>query len=120
MAAFLVAHNYRHWNGDAAVRPTAQHGGARTYFSPELQASLQRNDRTHPVGSMAVREVYAPDLTTLRGWGVALKTAEKTLPGSWYWFESFNLESAAPLVADHGAPGCVSCHSSGTDFIQVM
>jgi hypothetical protein len=74
----------------------------------------------HPVGAMAIRELYADDLQTLEGFALAIKTGAHANPAqSWFWLEVFGLDpDSEPIIAEHAAPGCMSCHSEGVDFIR--
>ena len=76
--------------------------------------SLHQRQSSHPIGSVGIREMYEPDLTTARGFGLVVKTAE-----GWYFYEVFGaLEGTAPAVSEYAAPGCLGCHAGGVDFVR--
>ena len=85
-----------------------------------LWTSLAAGRASHPVGAASVREIYASDLKTLRGFGVLVKTEEGAQGGEgWYFYETFSVTPGDPYaISDQGAPGCVRCHTQGADFIQ--
>ena len=113
------------WQSEA--RPTGDHGGARIFLKPTLDASLAAEAARHPIGAAAVREIYEPDLETLKGLALMVKVADDPNdpddagdPGdNWLWYETFAVaEDGPPTIAERGAPGCVGCHEAGVDLVM--
>lgn len=117
---WLQAYGYRTWIPQTELRATGEHGGERLYFNQLLAESWKAGASEHPVGSAAVRELYSADLQTLKGFAVMHKTGPSGDVGEgWYWFEIFGTGAEAkPTVAEHGARGCVGCHSHAVDFVH--
>lgn len=117
---WLQTFAYRVWPPQTPIRATGEHGGERLWFNPILAASMQAGNKVHPPGSAAVRELYAGDLHTLKGFALMHKTGTSgELGEAWYWYEIFGTTAAAePTVATTAAPGCVGCHSHADDFVH--
>ncbi len=117
---WLQAFTYREWPPQTAIRATGEHGGERLYFNAILAASMRAGNQLHPLGSAAVRELYAGDLHTLKGFALMHKTGPSGPTGEgWYWYEIFGLDpDAEPTVAAPAAPGCVGCHAHADDFVH--
>lgn len=119
ISGWLHALEHRAWEPQSPVRATSEHGGARVLFNATLAASMRAGAAEHPIGAAAVREIYAPDLATLRGFGMMLKTGPSGQAGEgWYWYEVFATSPTRPVVAQVGARGCVTCHEGGVDFVH--
>ncbi len=117
LAEWLADRCYLDWAGEDAVRPSDMAaGGARVFVNPALDRSSAFGRDVHPVGAAAVREIYHEDLRTLRGWAVAVKVADAGDDDDWLWAERW--VDSGTTVARRGAPGCVGCHRTGTDFVQ--
>lgn len=119
--AWLLDRGYDAWESDQGVLASEAGGGARVFVSPVLADSLADGDDTHPVGAAAVREIYEPDLTALRGWAAIVKLDDEAATGAdaWLWFEVIGTgPDIAPLVAQTGAPGCATCHDEGVDSVR--
>jgi hypothetical protein len=117
---WLLADGHGDWPRESGVHAPDQGGGVRVYLNPLLVASLEAGNETHPVGAAAVRELYESDLETQRGFGVLVKTEEQGPDGAaWFFYEIFSTTPGAPYsIAKNGAPGCVTCHQQGVDFVQ--
>lgn len=123
LQAWLQDFNYRGgvgWTAMTELRATGEHGGERLFFNDVLAASWRAGAQVHPLGSAAVRELWAGDLRTLKGFAVMLKTGVSGDVGEgWYWFEVFGTTAEArPTVAEAGARGCVGCHAHAVDFVH--
>ncbi len=81
---------------------------------------MRAGNETHPLGSAAVRELYAGDLRTLKGFALMHKTGPSGPTGEgWYWYEIFGTgPDAEPTVAAPAAPGCIGCHAHAADFVH--
>lgn len=117
---WLQAFAYRAWPPQTDIRTTGEHGGERLYFNPALVASRRAGNLVHPPGSAAVRELYAGDLRTLKGFALMHKTGPSGPTGEgWYWYEIFGTgPDAEPTVAAPAAPDCVGCHAHADDFVH--
>ena len=120
MAEWLQSFVYRRWPPQTEIRATGEHGGERLYFNDALAASMRAGASEHPIGSAAVRELYAADLRTLKGFAVMHKTGPSGPVGEgWYWYEVFSATAQAePTVAGPAARGCVGCHAHAVDFVH--
>jgi hypothetical protein len=118
--SFLADGGYEGWSKESAVHDSPIHGKVRVFVNPTLDGSLAAGGAAHPTGSVAVKELYEADTTTLKGWAVMIKTQADSAGGDgWYWYESTDPTGAAdPVVAGKGEPGCTGCHSSGADFFK--
>lgn len=119
--AWLVDVRYAEWEPVSPVREGDNGGGVRVFLGPTLADSLADGNAMHPTGAAAVREIYEPDLVTLRGWSALVKLEDVGVPDAdaWLWFEVFGTtKDATPLVAEPGASGCISCHGQGVDFVR--
>lgn len=119
--AWLVDARYAEWEPVSPVREGDNGGGVRVFLGPTLADSIADDNATHPAGAAAVREIYEPDLVTLRGWSALVKLEDVDAPEAeaWLWFEVFGTTmDAEPLVAEPGASGCISCHGQGVDFVR--
>jgi hypothetical protein len=117
---WLPTFAYRGWAPQTDIRATGEHGGERLYFNATLAASMQAGAAEHPLGSAAVRELYAGDLTTLKGFALMHKTGPSGPTGEgWYWYEVLDTTGAVePTVAGPGARDCVGCHAHAVDFVH--
>jgi len=117
---WLQTFGYRVWSPQTDIRMAGEHGGERLYFNKLLTKSVLAGAADHPIGSAAVRELYSPDLKTLKGFALMHKTGPSGPVGEgWYWFEIFGTSAEAePTVAQTAARGCVGCHSHAVDFVH--
>jgi hypothetical protein len=85
-----------------------------------------------PMGAAAVKELYAADLRTIRGYAVMLKVGSGNTAADWYWYQRYEAGTLAPdlpepiepdgTVADGvGTTGnaqrlCASCHSTAGEL----
>jgi len=121
LQAWLVDTRYADWEPMAPVREAENGGGVRVFLGPTLADSLADGREVHPAGAAAVREIYEPDLVTLRGWSALVKLEDVGAPDAdaWLWFEVFGTTmDVRPLVAEPGATGCITCHDEGVDFVR--
>lgn len=105
---------YSDWPKEAAVHQSAgPHGsGVRTFVNPLLRDSLKSGARTHPAGSIVVKELYSG--TKLTGYAVDAKRDD----GTWLFFEGFEpaLEQGTFFVGTNN--GCAGCHVAGVDYVR--
>ncbi len=115
--AFVQKGDHKKWAAEAAVHDsTGPHGKVRSYFNPTLTTSIKANNTTHPKGSISVKELYASDGTTIKGYAVESKTTDGTGADTWLWYEGFS-----PNFNEYYGQGlstCTGCHASGKDFVR--
>jgi hypothetical protein len=90
----------------------------RVFLDPVLDGSLAAGNAEHPVGSAAVKEMYADD-GELQGWAVMVKTEKDGAGGAgWFWYEVTSTRSGdEPVAIGNGVPLCFGCHFPGRDFV---
>lgn len=119
---WLLDGRYGGWESETDVHTSSQGpNGVRVFLSPSLVDSLAAGSGEHPVGAIAVRELYAEDLELRHGFALALKAGDSASDAAqnWFWLQVFGLdEDSRPVIAAHGARGCVKCHQEGADFIR--
>jgi mono/diheme cytochrome c family protein len=120
---WLAAKNYQNFRSESAVHPSsagpAVHGDVKIFVNDKLDASMKAGNKSHPVGSMSVKELYKDGNHI--GWALALKSKEDDGKGNgWYWYENLSLtDSSKPIAASLGNVNCVGCHAPGNDFIRI-
>lgn len=118
LLSWLEAGSYLDWRAESAPHPSAgpHFGTIRTFINDRLFDSLTAGAAQHPQGAAAVKELYGPTGTTVRGWAVMTKISADSAGGAgWYWYEGFN----GPGSGGVGVPLCTGCHSLGSDFIRI-
>lgn len=114
LQAFFQSKAYQAWPSEPAPHPsTGPHGGnVRTWVNPTLEASLDSNATSHPIGSVTVKELYGSGTTTVTGVAIDVKDTD----GGWVFFEGF-----APSFTGYYYRGtnnlCGNCHSAGRDYV---
>ena len=114
---WLEAGHYLKWTGESGIHDSSgpHFGGVRTYVNDILFDSLQSGAMEHPMGSVAVKELYGSG-DTIGGWSVTFKVQDASAGGDgWYWYEGFE----GSTYADGTGKGlCTGCHISGQDFFR--
>lgn len=105
---WLASGAYEAWPAESGPHEsTGPHFGAvRTFVNPCLFASLDADAATHPVGAVAVKQLYG-DGATVEGHSVMIKVAEGEGGDSWYWLEQYQGNTYADGV---GSGLCTGCH----------
>lgn len=90
----------------------------RVFMDPIAYESLEAGNKSHPVGSSIVKEMFNGD-GDLQGWAVMVKTNEDSAGGKgWFWYEVTSTESGLePVAAGNGVQLCQGCHFIGKDFV---
>jgi len=90
----------------------------RVFLDPIIDASLEAGNKSHPVGSSIVKEMYDGD-DELQGWAVMVKTSDDSANGKgWFWYEVTSTTSGAdPVAIGNGVQLCQGCHFIGKDFV---
>jgi hypothetical protein len=117
---WLQAGSYKGFPAESGPHASSgPHGGVRTWIDPTLEASLRSGAAEHPQCAAAIKEIYVPNTTTLRGWAVEVKIADASDGGNgWYWYEIFSTtDGANPVVNGDGASTCTGCHARGKDYV---
>ncbi len=121
---WLAARKYSNFAADSVVHPStsgpAVHGDVRTFFNKKLAESMSQGNDSHPIGSLAVKELFKDN--TLIGWALAIKSKEDSGKGDgWYWYENLSTtDSKNPVAAGMGHVSCVGCHAPGKDFVRTL
>lgn len=120
---WLAAKKYKDFHSESAVHPSsagpAVHGDVKIFVNDKLDTSMKAGNKTHPIGSMSVKELYKDGSHI--GWALALKSKDDDGKGNgWYWYENLSLtDSSKPIAASLGNANCVGCHAPGNDFIRI-
>ena len=120
---WLAKKNYRDFPSDARIHASsagpAVHGDVKIFFNEKLADSMAAGNKSHPIGSMSVKELYEDE--NLIGWALSLKAKEDDGKGNgWYWYEVLSTtDSKNPVAASLGNSNCIGCHAPGRDFIRV-
>lgn len=119
---FLKAGEYKAWTGDTAVRSNAgPHGKVKIFFNTKLKNGLAADKTEQDVGSIAVKEIYKADGTTLDGYSIMAKHKAGDSKDTWFFYEVLG---GSPDFKDQkayavGGPAlCADCHKSGKDYIK--
>lgn len=114
---WLEAGHYLEWAGESGIHDSSgpHFGGVRTYVNNILLESLQSGAAEHPMGSVAVKELYGSG-DTIGGYSVTFKVQAASEGGNgWYWYEGFE----GSTYADGTGKGlCTGCHIEGDDFFR--
>lgn len=99
---------YASWPAESGPHAsTGPHfGSVRTFVNPCLQESLDAGASTHPVGAVAVKQLYG-DGDVVEGYSVMIKVAAGEGGDTWYWFEQYQGTTYADAV---GSGLCTGCH----------
>lgn len=122
MFTWLQSKKYLDWPAEAAnhrSRSFFAHGNVRTFYNDKLDGSFAAGNKTHPIGSIAVKELYdKKDDSKHIGWALTFKAREDDRKGhGWYWYEVTSLtDGSKPIAASFGNAKCVGCHKPGVDF----
>ena len=113
---WLQAGDYRSWKSESVIHDSEgpHFGRVRAFLNPTLFDSMTKENDEHPVGSVAVKELYESG-DTVKGWAVAIKTTLQAGGGSnWYWYESYKNET---IKDGQGEFLCKACHFTGNDYV---
>ena len=90
----------------------------RVFMGAKIDASLRAGNKSHPMGSSIVKEMY-DDKGKLQGWAVMVKTEAASKGGKgWFWYEvTSTTDGSKPVAAGNGVPLCFGCHAVGKDFV---
>jgi len=121
MFAWLNKKEYASWHHEAEVHRSkagSSHGDVKIFYNDKLDASVEAENKTHPIGSICVKELYKDGGHI--GWALSFKAREDDGKGhGWYWYENTSLtDGTKPVAASFGNSKCVGCHKPGHDFIR--
>lgn len=113
LITWLQDGGYQDWAAESAVHDSdgPHFGNVRTFFNNVLVDSFESGGGVHPIGSANVKELYGPG-NTVRGWAVMYK--REVDGGDWYWFEVYDGDVLADIVA---WDLCEDCHGDGVDNV---
>lgn len=121
LQAWLQKRAYTCWKQESVVHASAgpHSGNVKTYLNDALHGSFEKSDAEHPMGAMAVKELYGKSKTTPFGWAVGIKTQAKSNGGKgWYWYEVFDTSpNTTNFIGGQNYSECTPCHSGGDDFV---
>lgn len=113
---FLAEGAYAGWPAEVSVHASPIHGkGVRVFYGPLAAAAVRARAPTFPAGAATVKELW--DKGRVHGYSVWVKTAAESQDGgAFYWYEA--IDDGKVLYEGTGISVCVSCHSSGQDFLR--
>jgi hypothetical protein len=122
--SYLKSFQYRNWEAaETGTHPSrgphSKYGKpVRTFMNDILSVSMTKENKEHPVGSTAIKEMYN-DSEELIGWAVESKTQPNSDNGrGWYWYEvTSTADGTSPIAIGNGVPGCAGCHMDGEDYV---
>jgi hypothetical protein len=78
---------------------------------------MKAGDMTHPMGAMAVKELY--DGGKLIGWAALAKSKDTgNEPGRWFYFQTRDMTDATKAdSSEWGSPMCDFCHTPDKGII---
>jgi hypothetical protein len=121
---WLQRRAYKCWARESAIHPsTGVHGfNIRVHVNATLDASMKAHNPEHPLGAVAVKELYAADKETLTGWAVSVKNQPTSDSGQgWYWYETYSIAPEAPPSTEgQGNTLCSNCHITGEDLFLTL
>ncbi len=112
---FFIDQTFVSWFGHSEVQTpqssSSPHGDMKTFINPALQESMNDFDESHPVGSIAAKELYLSNSSEVSGYLYAEKISEGTAANTWLWYEDLNLsEDNGVEVYGRGVANCSGCH----------
>lgn len=113
---WLEAGHYKSWKAESVIHDSEgpHFGRVRAFLNPALFDSMTANNDDHPVGSVAVKELYENG-DEVKGWAVAIKNTLQEGGGSnWYWYENYKDET---IEDGQGVFLCKACHFPGQDYV---
>lgn len=120
LVAYLRKAEYRAWPQESKPHLTQgpHKSGSQVFINEVLRKSLEAGNTSHPIGAIAIKELFEIDLQTSAGWSVMVKVEEDSQGGAgWYWFEVFTSTLGDRYIADgKGVQLCTGCHAPGKDF----
>ncbi len=138
--AWIALGYYKSWHCEPAphaARSPSPHGINRICSNDVLSATASNAE--YPVGSAAVKELYAADMVTITGYAMYRHlslgmTGDGGTPvdtgADWYYYERTGMNLVAVGTGDSGTPLsiCVACHKaagsdanhSGHDFVYTQ
>jgi hypothetical protein len=117
IVAFVKDRRYKDWLAEPAVHASGgPHGPVRVFFNDTSVASLRADNAVHPVGTILVKEVYAPDGKELVAHALNVKVEAGPGKDTWLYFEG-----ALPAYKNNfygrGHETCHGCHEAGKDYV---
>lgn len=122
LQAWLEAGNYSSFESESVPHLTeGPHSmpdvdNVRVYMNQCLTESIAAGNTVHPIGSMAVKELYGTGDVVL-DYAAMIKVDDQSPDdgNDWYFHKIAGGEEKA---SELGSAACFDCHVMGTDFIQ--
>jgi hypothetical protein len=119
IVTFVKERRYQGWFAEPAVHESSgPHGQVRVFFNDTAVESLRANNATHPVGSILVKELYAPDGKQLVGHALDVKVEAGAGKDTWLFFEGA-LPGYKNNFYGRGHEACHGCHEPGKDYVTI-
>jgi hypothetical protein len=117
IVSFVKERKYQDWLAEPSVRDSGgPHGPVRVFFNDTSVESLRAGNATHSVGSILVKEVYAPDGKELVAHALNVKVAAGAGKDTWLYFEG-TLPGYQNNFYGRGHETCHGCHEAGKDYV---
>lgn len=117
IVSFVKERRYKDWLAEPAVHQSSgPHGPVRVFFNDVSVESLRANNATHTVGSILVKELYAPDGKELIGHALDVKVEAGAHKDTWLYFEGV-LPGYKNNFYGRGHETCHGCHEAGKDYV---
>lgn len=118
LLAFARSGAYRMWPSERAPHRSAgpHRGMVRTFMNDTLRNSMSARNEVHPRGSIAVKELYEGDGTTIYGYAIDVKFADGAGANTWVFYEGFGPDYVDPYYGI-AHPTCDGCHAGGRDYV---
>lgn len=116
MLAWAQEHN-NYSSRDNSIRTTTAHGRVKGFYSSNLKTSMADFDTKHPVGAVAILELFGATGDTLKGYAVMAKATAATGASSWLFYKIEGAPEFADVPAAYGlgVESCAGdCHSDST------
>jgi hypothetical protein len=118
LITFVKAGAYKSWKAETAIHDSLgpHENRVLVYMNAQLYGSVKSGAAVHPVGSVAVKELYASTGTNIIGHALMVK--ESTSAGTqWVFFEGSAPSYNSPSYFKGIANFCYGCHHATTDSI---
>lgn len=109
---------YKNWQSQDNIEKSPIHSYARTFINPILKSSQDNGQATHPVGSIAIKELYEDDQATIKGYAWEQKIKDGSGGETWLWYEDLDASTEQEDFYGVGISTCTGCHGSGIDFVR--
>lgn len=122
LQAWLEAGNYSSFESESVPHLTeGPHAmpdvdNVRVYMNECLTESIAAGNTVHPIGSMAVKELYGTGDTVL-DYAALIKVDDQSPDDGHDWY-MHKIAGGEVKASETGPAACFDCHVMGTDFVQ--